>query len=412
MGHTKIFLIILLLIVAISALVIPSFGIWRDTAKSICVMEQFSYLRSLENAVKNAKERDSVYPEFKLKVMYCIDCIWYDTDDSSLMIKISEQDTPAVSPIEANFIGIGCDCDDCDGPKADVDDNDVDEECSNLRKDTTYAFEITKDYAKFLGYLKDDAVEMDLSSQGCGPCVGYEEECGYKKDSEWIPCCSGLGCEKHPGAGNLKEVDWLGKTGDESIKSWSGKICLKSLREECSSYKECSIFQISEIGTKAQYPCHTIGDDPTNRCCYPLQKKVRVEGLFIYPATDCSGYGGCEVYCGDVKCGYVYSRNPTGDLEKSPNMCCKPLGEECWYTQNNWQCCAHELLIKNSNTPPTQCLEDDGDLCAYGSTNCHCCISENYNCTPDTASYCCADFVCKDTGGGTCEGGEKCKCLP
>jgi hypothetical protein len=371
-----------------------------------------------------------------------------------LMIKINEQNTPVSFPIETNFQWIGCDCDSCDQKEGD-------DYCANLRKDTTYVFKITKDYTNFTGYVdENDEIHPGEpnSSKPCQPCVDYDEACG-DIDSLKVPCCFGLECKSYPT--DLREVNWLGKTIDDSDKSWGDKICLNSLGEECDDYTNCSIYNISAchgtpslcniywgdetrckfcgctwtglncIGTptksydefstelgckwcgydwedKGQYPCYTISDYPGNRCCSPLLSvKQTGEGTTDSPDSDCREYGGCEAYCGNTNCGYVYNSS----LVRFTNMCCKPPGEECWY--QNWECCAHELLIGGSDTPPTKCLEDDGDSCTYESTECHCCISENYHCTPDTADYCCGSNRCLNiTNNLECGEGEECKCLP
>jgi hypothetical protein len=394
------FLIILLLIVAISVVAIPSFSMWRAFAKSQCVIEQYSYLRDLEYAVKIAREKNSVNPNFELKVKYCIDCIWFDVEKSSLMMKISEQNTPVNFPIETNFRGIGCDCDSCDAKKDDV-------YCANLRKDMTYKFTVTKDYVNFTGYVdsKNEFHPEGFSSQPCQPCVGYDESCGLI-GSLRIPCCYELECKEMPI--NLWEVNWLGKLTGDSSDSWSGKKCFKSLGQRCTDYKECSIFQIQQIGTKAKYPCYTIGDDLTTRCCSPLLSKAQKgEGNENNPASSCTGYGGCEVYCGNITCGYVYN----SPLERFTNICCKPLWEECLVTDNTWQCCAHQLLDKAIGEPPTQCLQDDGSICTSGSTSCHCCITPNYNCTYETKDYCCKPNACRTVTGLECGAEEECKCI-
>jgi len=407
-----IFLILLLIIVAIGVLILPTYGIWSDIAKNDCIMEQFAMLRSMEFAVKRAEESGSVNPNYQFKVMYCIDCMWYDTSNSQLMIKISEQGELVPFKIETNFIGIGCDCSNCNEPIIDIDDDGEDENCANLRKDTTYVFEITGEYAKLRGIATDDEPEGEFSSQPCGPCASYDEECG-EMDSEIITCCRGLECEEHPSP--LKRVDWFGKWIGNSAKSWTDRICLRSLREECSDYTECSIFQISLAGIKAQYPCHTIGDDPTNRCCYPLGLNVEFREFGTTdPAAECSGYGGCKVYCGNVKCGYVYDYPGIEmDLKKFSNMCCKPLGEECW--TEDWQCCAHELCLDNDeddkcDSQPVQCAENDGDPCLSGSTNCRCCITPGYTCSYETRNNCCSPSLCRDIFLGNCNPGDECKC--
>jgi len=391
---SKIFLIILIIICAVGVLVIPSFGIWRDTAKSLCVVEQFSYLRSLEQTVKNAREKDAVDPEFKLKVKECIDCIWFDTEKTSLMIKIAEQDNLAAFQIDTNFRGIGCDCGDCD-QESDIDGDGQPEKCANLRKDTTYVFEVTKAWVKFIGYVDSEGAihQEGFSSHPCYDCKGYNDVCGeveiltvpcccdnigcaqdtdaccwadpcpasyayecdeikclgmplcpgYSGGSEeveilTVPCCFGLKCNARPAG--LSVVNWLGRTTGASSETWSDMKCLKSTREKCNDYTECSIFT-SQTGAKAQYPCHTVGDDSTNRCCSPLLSRAQTgEGSQNEPASYCTGYGGCNVYCGNVNCGYVYNSS----LERFTNICCKPLGEECWYTGNTWQCCAHEMM--------------------------------------------------------------------
>jgi len=269
-------------------------------------------------------------------------------------------------------------------------------------------FEATKEYVKFTGYI-DDKGEFrpeGFSSKPCQPCVGYDgEECG-EVGSQYIPCCFGLECKSRP---DLYEVNWLGEEIGPSLYSWVGKKCLKSLGEKCNSLTECSIFIATDEGHEAQYPCHTISDYSGNRCCSPLlSEKQTGEGSTNSPASDCSKYGGCEVYCGNVTCGYVYNST----LERFTNICCKPLGEECWNTTYTWQCCAHQLLIEGSSNPPTQCLEADGDICTFGSTNCHCCITPDYNCTYETKDYCCKPYTCQNiTTFSDCGEGEECKCL-
>lgn len=410
----KIFLIIFIIILAVGSLSVISWGIWRETGRNLCVIEQFSRLRSLEHVVERVKEMGGIDPEYKFKVMYCVDCIWYNATGSRLMIRMRDDVIPVPFPIETNFQGIGCNCNDCN-QEGDINGDGQMEKCANLKSDNIYVFEIAENYVNLTGYVDTegnvhvDGDNIPLSAKPCKNCVNYNEVCG-DDGSGVVTCCSGAECKREP-TNPLAEANWLGEVIGLSAESWAGEKCLKSLRQECTDYTECTISRgllMSSMGSLflAQYPCYTIGDDPTNRCCSPLLSKQSIgESSIEGPASYCTGYGGCNVYCGNTECGYVYNST----YVRFTDICCKSTGEECWH--EGWQCCAHELYDKTIGKTPTQCLEDDGDPCVPGSAICHCCISPSYNCTFDTRNYCCFPNNCRDNLGGNCDVGDECTCV-
>lgn len=168
-GDTVFFiLLIIILFVTLYYGVLP---ILSGMPKSKCIIEQWSILRGIETAVTQAKSYGSVYPEYRFDVMYCIECIWYDSANDRLMVKIDKQADPVPFDVSVPYLRVSDGCPDCDLRNIW---GDVISECANLRKNQIHTFEVTDTYAKCISCIcKDDGESCEYSwdccSQDCSP---------------------------------------------------------------------------------------------------------------------------------------------------------------------------------------------------------------------------------------------------
>ncbi len=242
---------------------------------------------------------ESVNPDFRLKVMYCIDCIWYDIDESRLMVQVSKEDDPVSLDIPTKFLGIGCNCDDCN-EEADVDDDEP-EKCANLRADNTYSFEITKNYAKLNGVYINEVLSECLSSKPCDPC-----ECN----------ADNTGCENTLCTGCAKCED--------------NGICIDG------KWKD----EIPEIGI---FTCCGDGDCDNTVC---VEWGPVLRSAYCEYGSRCSRNGFCDgsvdLYCGDDKSQCESHCNPLGCTINTCDTGACNEGENCCVNPSNCVSCKIE----------------------------------------------------------------------
>ncbi len=152
----------------IFALVLIAGG--TPTAQHDCIAAQWGIVDNLRIKIGEASGKGVTIPH-TFHVLDCVKCIWYNEDDEQLKVVFSvrrgylspEESMVKTYNISAQFVNIGCNCNDCD-------DKDDDTYCANLRsgEDSPYQFEIKKD--------RVTCVDCQPSSKPCTPCSDYTDD--------------------------------------------------------------------------------------------------------------------------------------------------------------------------------------------------------------------------------------------
>lgn len=177
------------------------------TVQHQCIAIQSAYITDLRYALEEADKKNIISPDFipfSFKVLDCVKCIWYDTNDEQLVVVYSvrkgflkSEDLMEVPyNLSTRFLGIGCDCDRLKEKGCKDESGDV--YCANIRNDeySPYSFEVDKYHVKCVNCPDTSKPCMGISSYACqnahdhdlcdGLDIAYGT--GYRE-----ACCNNLG---------------------------------------------------------------------------------------------------------------------------------------------------------------------------------------------------------------------------